>query len=57
MITNQFEQKNYNEYLYRGFLGFLFRYQHKKLTPKFLQNCEKILEIGPGFEPHFKLLN
>ena len=54
MITNQFEQKNYNDYLYRGLLGFIFRYQHKKLTPKFLQNCEKVLEIGPGFEPHFK---
>jgi SAM-dependent methyltransferase len=52
--NNYYEQEAYEEYLYTGFLGFLFKYQHKKLTPDSLINKEKILEIGPGFEPHIK---
>ena len=53
---NHFKQKIYEEYLYNGFLGFLFKYQHKKLSPSYLRNKEKILEIGPGFEPHIKFV-
>ncbi len=49
-----FEKNTYKEYLYSGLLGYLFRYQHKKLSPPYLKNKEKILEIGPGFEPHIK---
>jgi len=52
-----YKEKNYKEYLYSGFLGYLFRYQHKKLSPSYLKNKEKILEIGPGFEPHVKFVN
>ena len=49
----------YQEYLYGGLLGYLFRYQHRILTPKHLLNKAKVLEVGPGFEPHikFKKLN
>ena len=32
----------------------MFRWQHKMLSPKIYENCEKILEIGPGFEPNLK---
>ena len=53
---DHFKQKNYEKYLYNGFLGFLFKYQHKKLSPSYLRNKEKILEIGPGFEPHIKFV-
>ena len=49
-----FKEESYKDYLYSGFLGYLFRYQHKKLSPSHLNNKEKILEIGPGFEPHIK---
>jgi SAM-dependent methyltransferase len=52
--NNHYEQKNYNNYLYSSFLGMLFRWQHKLLSPKIYVNCEKVLEIGPGFEPHIK---
>ena len=52
--NNHYQQKNYNNYLYSGFIGMLFRWQHKLLTPKIYENCEKVLEIGPGFEPHIK---
>ena len=48
------QQKIYNNYLYSGFIGMLFRWQHKLLTPKIYKNCDKVLEIGPGFEPHIK---
>ena len=51
---NHYKNENYQEYLYSGILGFLFRYQHKKLTPDYLRNKEKVLEIGPSFEPHIK---
>ena len=54
MRENHFQQKNYKNYLYSGFLGILFRWQHKMLSPKIYENCEKILEIGPGFEPNLK---
>ena len=54
-----YKEGTYREYLYDGFLGYLFRYQHRLLTPDNLLDKEKILEIGPGFEPHikFKKLN
>ena len=51
---NHYQQKNYSNYLYSGFIGMLFRWQHKLLSPKIYVNCEKVLEIGPGFEPHIK---
>ena len=54
MSNNPYLQKNYNNYLYNGFIGILFRWQHKLLSPKIYRNCEKVLEIGPGFEPHIK---
>ena len=54
MYNEHCSQKEYNEHLYSGFLGLLFRYQHRKLTPKFLKNCNRVLEIGPSFEPHIK---
>lgn len=54
MRENHFQQKNYKNYLYSGFLGILFRWQHKILSPKIYENCEKVLEIGPGFEPNLK---
>ena len=52
--NNHYQQENYSNYLYSGFIGILFRWQHKLLTPKIYENCEKVLEIGPGFEPHIK---
>ena len=52
--NNHYKQEIYQEYLYSGLLGFLFKYQHKKLTPDNLKDKEKVLEIGPGFEPHIK---
>ncbi|MDB3975568.1 class I SAM-dependent methyltransferase [Candidatus Pelagibacter sp.] len=54
MINNPYSQKNYNNYLYNGFIGILFKWQHKLLSPQIYRNCEKVLEIGPGFEPHIK---
>tara|TARA_B100000035_G_C20845285_1_gene484909 strand:+ start:55 stop:714 length:660 start_codon:yes stop_codon:yes gene_type:complete len=54
MNKNSFSQKTYNNYLYTGFIGILFRWQHKLLSPEIYKNCEKVLEIGPGFEPHIK---
>ncbi len=48
-----YNQKNYNEILYSGVVGKIFRHQHQLLTPNKLLK-EKILEIGPGFEPHIK---
>jgi phosphatidylethanolamine/phosphatidyl-N-methylethanolamine N-methyltransferase len=58
-VKNVFKEEVYREYLYTGLLGFLFRYQHKLLTPDYLLDKRKILEIGPSFEPHikFKKLN
>jgi len=54
-----YNKDNYREYLYTGLIGFIFRYQHHKLSPNFMLNEKKVLEVGPGFEPHikFKKLN
>jgi phosphatidylethanolamine/phosphatidyl-N-methylethanolamine N-methyltransferase len=52
-----YDKDNYREYLYSGLIGFIFRYQHKKLSPNFLMNEKKVLEIGPGYEPHIKFKN
>ena len=54
-----YEEGVYREYLYTGLLGYLFRYQHKILSPDYLLDKQKVLEIGPSFEPHikFKQLN
>ena len=52
--SHHYSQKNYNNYLYKGLIGVLFRYQHKRLSPKDYRNNERVLEIGPGFEPHIK---
>jgi len=54
MIKDYYLQNNYNNYLYSGIIGVLLRWQHKLLTPENYINCEKVLEIGPGFEPHLK---
>lgn len=51
---NYYQENEYRNYLYTGFIGFLFKWQHKLLTPKIYNNCEKVLEIGPGYEPHLK---
>ena len=58
-FKKHYKESTYREYLYDGFLGYLFRHQHRLLTPDSLLDKEKILEIGPGFEPHikFKKLN
>ena len=54
-----YDKSNYREYLYSGLIGFIFRYQHQKLSPNHLVNKKKVLEVGPGYEPHikFKKLN
>ena len=54
-----YEEERYREYMYTGLIGYIFRYQHKILTPDYLLDKQKVLEIGPGFEPHikFKKLN
>tara|TARA_B100001093_G_C26616978_1_gene922785 strand:+ start:240 stop:911 length:672 start_codon:yes stop_codon:yes gene_type:complete len=49
-----YDKSNYREYLYSGFIGYIFRYQHQKLSPKFLVDKKKVLEVGPGYEPHIK---
>ncbi len=49
-----YQEESYRNYIYTGFLGLLFKWQHKLLSPKIYDNCEKVLEIGPGFEPHIK---
>ena len=56
---NHYDQVNYNEILYSGIVGLIFKHQHTKLSPDYLLNKKKVLEIGPGFEPHikFKKLN
>ena len=57
METNYYKEKNYRNYLYSGFLKILFEWQHKVLSPKIYRNCEKVLEVGGGFEPHIKFVN
>ena len=54
MKNHPYFSENYRNYLYSGFLGFIFKFQHRILSPKIYRDCEKILEIGPGFEPHIK---
>ena len=54
MRDQHYQKDNYKNYLYGGFLGILFRWQHRLLSPKAYINCEKVLEIGPGYEPHIK---
>ena len=54
MKYNIYKQKNYEEYLYKGFIGVLFKFQHKLLSPKIYKNCKKVLEIGPHYDPHIK---
>ena len=56
---SHYEEEKYREYMYTGLIGYLFRYQHKILTPNYLLDKQKVLEIGPSFEPHikFKKLN
>jgi SAM-dependent methyltransferase len=54
MNNNFNNKKNYRTYLYTGFIGILFKWQHKLLSPQIYNNCEKVLEIGPGYEPHIK---
>jgi phosphatidylethanolamine/phosphatidyl-N-methylethanolamine N-methyltransferase len=56
-IADIYEKETYREYLYTGLLGYLFRYQHKLLTPTYLLDKQKVLEIGPSFEPHIKFKN
>ena len=34
---------NYNEILYKGIAGYIFRYQHKILSPKYLLNKKIVL--------------
>ena len=57
--NQHYDKNNYNELLYKGITGYIFRYQHKILTPNYLIDKKKVLEVGPGFEPHikFKKLN
>jgi phosphatidylethanolamine/phosphatidyl-N-methylethanolamine N-methyltransferase len=52
--SDSYEREFYYDYLYTGLIGRLFKWQHKLLSPKIYENCEKVLEIGPGFEPHIK---
>ena len=54
MRDKHFQRENYQNYLYSGFIGFLFRWQHRLLSPKIYENCERVLEIGPGYEPNIK---
>ena len=53
---DHYNKNNYNEILYKGIAGYIFRYQHKILSPKYLLNKKKILEVGPSFEPHIKFI-
>jgi ubiquinone/menaquinone biosynthesis C-methylase UbiE len=54
--NKHYQQKTYADYLYSGFIGTLFRWQHKLLSPKIYESSDKVLEIGPGFEPHIKFV-
>jgi len=47
------DKKKYEEYQYKGLIGWLMKYDHKMLEknlPK--KNYSKVLEIGPGFHSH-----
>ena len=54
MKDSLYGENYYRDYLYTGLIGVIFKWQHKLLSPKIYSNCEKVLEIGPGFEPHIK---
>jgi phosphatidylethanolamine/phosphatidyl-N-methylethanolamine N-methyltransferase len=54
--SKHYQQKNYADFLYSGFVGMLFKWHHKLLSPKIYESCDKVLEIGPGFEPHIKFV-
>ena len=40
-----YDKNNYREYLYTGLIGFIFRYQHNKLSPKFLLDEKKNIYV------------
>ena len=51
-------QSDYKNYLYTGFAGILMRTNHKKLSYGVDKKMnKKILEIGGGANPHFKIVN
>ena len=54
MEKEYYKETNYRDYLYSGVIGFLMKWQHRLLSPNIYNNCEKVLEIGPGYEPHIK---
>ena len=54
MRNTHYEKNSYRDYMYTGLIGVIFKWQHKLLSPKIYSNCEKVLEIGPGYEPHIK---
>ena len=51
--------KKYNSHLYKGLLGILMRYCHRKLENfnKKNNHFNKVLEIGAGSAPHIDFLN
>ncbi len=51
--------KKYNNHLYEGLSGVLFRYCHRKLENFKFRNkkFDKILEIGAGSMPHYHFIN
>ena len=53
-IGQLYEEKFQREYLYSGLIGYFNKMQHRYLTPKSLLNKNKVLEIGPSYEPHCK---
>ena len=46
---NHYDKDNYNEILYSGIVGHIFKHQHTILSPNYLLDKKKVLEIGPGF--------
>ena len=47
------DKKKYEEYQYKGLIGWLMKYDHQMLEknlPK--KKYSKVLEIGPGFHTH-----
>ena len=54
MENTHYQEINYRNFLYTGLTGIIFKWQHKLLSPKTYINCQKVLEIGPGYEPHIK---
>jgi ubiquinone/menaquinone biosynthesis C-methylase UbiE len=61
MYKNQFSElnKNYNNHLYSGFLGYLFKKNHllmEKNSNQLINKKNIILEIGGGTYPHINYL-